>query len=154
MQEFNRARHPVDKSSVRWWDVEMVEGWGELLQARGATCVASPAVERGERFGGWLQASILGFSQSCEERDSLGSKARFDRAGHPSRRTVPFSGQAPPVYPFHRVNQKKKKKRKERTVWNETWEKCWRRWSEGRIVGRSNDTRDNRGERGGWVPAA
>lgn len=82
------------------------------MQARGATCVASPAVERGERFGGWLQASILGFSQSCEERDSLGSKARFDRAGHPSRRTVPFSGQAPPVYPFHRVNQKKKRKEK------------------------------------------
>lgn len=98
MQELNRARHPVDKSSVRWWwDVEMVEGWGELLQARGATCVAFPAVERGERFGGWLQASILGFSQSCEERDSLGSKARCDRGGHPSRRTVP-SEQAPPVY--------------------------------------------------------
>ena len=34
------------------------------MQARGATCVASPAVERGERFGGWcLQASILGFSR-------------------------------------------------------------------------------------------
>lgn len=151
MQELNRARHPVDKSSVRWWwDVEMVEGWGELLQARGATCVAFPAVERGERFGGWLQASILGFSQSCEERDSLGSKARCDRGGHPSRRTVP-SEQAPPVYRSVVWPAKEKKKR---TVWNKTWEKCWRRWSEGRIVGRSNDTRDNRGERGGWVPAA
>lgn len=78
------------------------------MQARGATCVAFPAVERGERFGGWLQASILGFSQSCEERDSLGSKARCDRGGHPSRRTV-LSEQAPPVYRSVVYQQKKKK---------------------------------------------
>lgn len=105
MPELNRARHPVDKSSVRWRDAERVVGGLPVGGRRGWRAFASswrhlrglPTVERGAGLEGWLQASILGLSQSCEERDSPGSEARCDRAGHPSRQTVP-SGQAPPVY--------------------------------------------------------
>ena len=116
MPKLNRARHPVDKSSVRWWDAEWVgsEGWIELLQARGATCVASPTSKRGVRGSrGWLQASILGFSQSCEERDSLGSKARCDHAGH----NIPADcslGTGSTCLSFGRVNHQE-----QHTVWNE-----------------------------------
>lgn len=155
MQELNRARHPVDKSSVRWWwDVEGGRGvrWAFASSWRHLRGLPS----------GWKRWEVWGLVlASLDSRlQSVVRGARLARV-EGSLATVlvsPFSancslGTGSTCLSFRRVNQQKEKKKK-RTVWNKTWEKCWRRWSEWRIVGRSNDTRDNRGERGGWVPAA
>lgn len=151
MQELNRARHPVDKSSVRWWwDVEDGRGvrWAFASSWRHLRGLPS----------GWKGWEVWGLVASLDSR--LQSVVRGARLARVEGSLRPwwslFSahcslGTGSTCLSFRRVTSKRKKKR---TVWNKTWEKCWRRWSEGRIVGRSNDTRDNRGERGGWVPAA
>lgn len=107
---------------------------------------------------GWKGWEVWGLVASLDSRlQSVVRGARLARVEGSLRPWwSPFSadcslGTGSTCLSFRRVTSKRKKKR---TVWNKTWEKCWRRWSERRIVGRSNDTRDNRGERGGWVPAA